>query len=337
MLGSGGTDCAYDMERTADGGYILGGFTGFPPYSYDFLLIKTDSLFNEEWTSTFGGDGGEICFTVLQAADGGYLAGGRSESYGPTPDYYLVKTDADGELEWESHWGGGDWDEFEDSRLALDGGYLLLARREWDDITQIIRLDTDGTMLWEVSYPQDRLGKSFLETPDGGSVVCGTYAGNLWLMRTDSVGTMVWETSLNAGTMNEVGCDLCETPEGGYLVAGSQNTGASIFDLWMVCFESCTGIGGGTDVSPGLLLHPPHPNPAAGLVTVCYDLPECSDVRIGLFDVLGRLFCSREYTQRPRGANTYRWTPASGLPNGVYQLWLEACGQRAVQRCVLLR
>lgn len=78
-------------------------------------------------------------------------------------------------------------------------------------------------------------------------------------MRVYRVGTVIWETFVDGDSYNEVGYDLCETPEEGYLVAGTLNTGASITDLWMVCFDSCTGAAGGAPAPPGLGLETPCP------------------------------------------------------------------------------
>jgi len=92
--------------QTADGGYIAAGavyqqFGG----GYSILLVKTDSMGNENWSQFFGesGDWSEG-YSVKQTLDGGYLIGGYTGGWW-TSDLFLIKTDADGELMWSLVYG----------------------------------------------------------------------------------------------------------------------------------------------------------------------------------------------------------------------------------------
>ncbi|MBU0519859.1 hypothetical protein KJ564_13085, partial [bacterium] len=74
----------YSVQQTNDGGYILGGYSwSFGGLDPDFYLVKTDSLGNQEWDQTFGGENQEVCYSVQQTADGGYILGGKSSPPGP--------------------------------------------------------------------------------------------------------------------------------------------------------------------------------------------------------------------------------------------------------------
>lgn len=131
------------LRQTQDGGYILGG------YSYsgvggdktesnrgdaDFWIVKISSNGTKEWDKTLGGTERELCRTIVQTADGGYLAGGESDSgvsgektqasLGST-DFWIVKLNAQGAKLWDQTLGGTGADNLVRMQLTTDGGCLL--------------------------------------------------------------------------------------------------------------------------------------------------------------------------------------------------------------------
>ena len=93
-------DAAHDFARTADGGYILCGYTRLPGESYnDLYLIKTDSLGNLEWEKTFGGDFTDNGLSIKATTDGDYIVCGYfNDSSLPYRRLLLMKTDPDGNV-----------------------------------------------------------------------------------------------------------------------------------------------------------------------------------------------------------------------------------------------
>jgi hypothetical protein len=96
-LGGSGNDLAQSIQQTADGGYIVFGFTtsldgdvtnnhGY----YDYWMMKLDSLGNTQWQKTFGGTNQDGYNTITQQVDGahsiqqttdlGYVFAGYSKS-----------------------------------------------------------------------------------------------------------------------------------------------------------------------------------------------------------------------------------------------------------------
>jgi len=124
----GGTDVdrAHAVQQTADGGYIIAGYTGsFGAGLYDMLLVKTDPSGNQDWLQTFGGAGRDYAQAVHQTTDGGYIVGGYTLSYGAGgDDVWLVKTDSDGNEEWSQTYGGDSSDVAYSVRQTNDGGYI---------------------------------------------------------------------------------------------------------------------------------------------------------------------------------------------------------------------
>ncbi len=125
-FGGADAEAGYSVEQTADGGYILAGYT----YSYDvgggdIYLIKTDTSGNSEWEMTFGGTGWDTAESVEQTTDGGYIMAGYTDSYGAgQTDAYLVRTDASGNTEWEKAIGGDWYENARSVQQTTDGGYI---------------------------------------------------------------------------------------------------------------------------------------------------------------------------------------------------------------------
>ncbi len=98
--GDSNSDFGYSVLQTADGGYVIAGNTySFGAGYSDVYLVRTDSLGNLQWSKTYGDSDGDYGYSVLQSADGGYVIAGSMGTFGArATDFYLVKTDANGDF-----------------------------------------------------------------------------------------------------------------------------------------------------------------------------------------------------------------------------------------------
>ncbi|MEP7169044.1 MAG: T9SS type A sorting domain-containing protein [Bacteroidota bacterium] len=210
----GGTDLDYFhwIQQTADGGYILGGYSYSDSSgdktqnlrgSADYWIVKTDSLGNKQWDKDFGGTYLDYLHSLQQTADGGYILGGSSLSgiggdktqaaWGGS-DYWIIKIDSIGNKQWDKDFGGNANDRLSCVIQTTDGGYILGGYSQSDssgDKTQpswgwydywIVKTDSLGNKQWDKDLggtsPEDQFGY-ISQTSDGGYLIAGTSYSNI--------------------------------------------------------------------------------------------------------------------------------------------------------------
>jgi hypothetical protein len=115
-----GIGFATSVQQTSDGGYIVAGYAGG-----DILLIKTDANGNVQWAKTYGGTHDGWALSVQQTSDGGYILAGYTGSFTAGYDIFLIKTDANGNIQWAKTYGGTGADYAYSVQQTSDGGYIV--------------------------------------------------------------------------------------------------------------------------------------------------------------------------------------------------------------------
>lgn len=336
MFGEPEEDFVVAAAATSDGGYIIVGCEGITS-SENIYLLKTDSQLNTEWRRSYSTQS-QFPSVVIQTSDGGFMVAGTTEPWSSNSDCFLFKTDPTGAVEFETICESSMFDRMEDICEADDGCYIGLWAKNSPSpySTVLVKLDSQGVVLWENEHMGGR-GSQMLLNSDGTIVVTGVFVPDMWLMCADTFGNTLWETRLNAGTLNHVGMAICPNDDGGYLVAAITNPAGGEKDVWLLNFDSYTGIIWENPTAEGLAISSIRPNPSAGPVFVEYNMPFLSSTHISIYDAAGRTVDSFEQPSIPAGSNTFCWTPAEETPMGCYTILVEACGTAASQRCVILR
>src|SRR5690606_13464170 len=139
----------------------------------DFWVLKLDSNGNILWQKTYGGSADDFLVTTHQTSDGGFIIGGysysdisgdKTENSRGESDYWILKLDPAGNIEWQKTFGGDEYDNFGSLVITNDGGYLLagsshspisgdrtVTRLGFAD-AWILKLDASGTIVWQNSY-----------------------------------------------------------------------------------------------------------------------------------------------------------------------------------------
>jgi hypothetical protein len=241
----GGKDSEHgeSVQQTSDGGYIITGYRSpIDRFAFEVILIKTDSLGNEQWNQTFGlknhiNQG----WYVIQTSDEGYILTGRTDSYGAGElDVWLIKTDENGNELWNQTFGGTSDDFGYSVQQTSDGGYIVSGG------SLLIKTDENGNELWSKTFSGGtRLGSfSMQQTNDRGYILTGylvSYGSvddDVWLIKTDENGNELWNQTFGGGS-TDIGYSVFETTDNGYIIAGFTNSyGAGFSDVWLIKTDS---------------------------------------------------------------------------------------------------
>jgi len=253
-FGTPNQDVGYSVQQTKDGGYIIVGeteiFEGTQSSDFNVLLLKTDANGNEIWRKTFGGTDFDLGKSVQETSNGGYIIVGRTWSFGAgESDFYLIKTDANGNETWSKTFGGTDIERGQSVQETADGGYIITGRT-WSfgggsaDV-YLIKTDTNGNKTWSKTFGGTdwESGNSVQETADGGYIIAGETCpcpegtGDVYLIKTDANGNEIWSKTFG-GTGQDMGTSVQEIADGEYIIAGDTNSfGNGGFDVYLIYYS----------------------------------------------------------------------------------------------------
>lgn len=253
----GGTR-VYDVLQTADSGYLAVGYAnGFGAGSYDVCLLKTDAGGNLEWARTYGGSGTDWGKSIHPTDDGGYIIAGYTQSYGAGEmDVYLIKIDANANLQWTRTYGGSSRDVGYEAKQCPDGGYIIAGVTQsfgegMNDI-YLIRTDSLGNIIWTKTYGgagdevsigigSAYFGKFSLEqTSDSGYVIAASTSSfgagdyDVYVIKTDKNGDTLW-TKTYGGSDLDFGVSIKQTADTGYMIVGwTRSFGGGNWDIYLI-------------------------------------------------------------------------------------------------------
>ena len=302
----GGTayDQVYDVVTTADPYYVAISYTESVDNDVtisngigDFWVTKFTKTGNLIWEKNYGGSSIDFPRSLASTFDGGFVLLGYTYSsdidvtanHGGS-DFWAVKIDSLGNLEWERSIGGSsaEWAfsiiQTKDSNFvftgwssSLDGDIPEhLGSTDYNDLI-VGKLDTLGNLLWIKVYGwfDDDEGADIIETATGDLLVCGTTVvegtdgKDYYLLKLDANGNLLWEKKYG-GSGYDYAKALIETPEKNIIITGecwSQDGdveghhGSDYSDVWTIMVDSIGDIiwqnslgGTGADIGKDLVV-----------------------------------------------------------------------------------
>ncbi|HRI34998.1 MAG TPA: hypothetical protein PLD02_14715, partial [Saprospiraceae bacterium] len=273
-IGGSNGDGLNSIQETDDKGFILGAnsvsnISGDKTENCygrsDYWIIKLDSSGNIQWQKTIGGNHEDILNDVKQTTDGGYILGGKSYSLDTSGnktvfgiegwDYWIVKMDKLGNIQWQKSFGGDNWDEFVEINQTFDGGYIIGGysksnisgtkneNTRGEDDYWIIKIDSACNIEWQKTIGGTQIDylSCILQTPDSGFIVGGLSLSNIsgektenrkgngwdyWILKLKSNGIIDWQKTIGGYDADELK-SIKKTNDGGYILAGYSNSDIS--------------------------------------------------------------------------------------------------------------
>jgi len=240
--GNAKDDWFESVKETNEGDYIATGGT----YTYGLgttmlqpkvWLVKTDINGSLLWYNTYDiGYGHE----VHQTSDGGFIIAAEYHKTTWPSHFYLIKTNSDGDLEWDLYLGGGESDkaysilETEDTDFIAVGSYI--------DNIHIFRVNSYGQIEWNKTLSVHRnretdLGTGVHLTSDGGLLIVGNHANNVSLIKLDPMGELLWSKSYGRdGT--DLGFSVEQTENEAFIVVGGTNSFDNNNEIYILYIDS---------------------------------------------------------------------------------------------------
>lgn len=266
--GGSGDDRGEKIIQTQDSGFaILGYSTSSDGHvtnnagAQDYWLAKLDVNGNLLWQKSYGYIGADLGKSVLQTADGGYFITGvldvtASEGAGNTKstssrhaggDYWALKLDTQGAIEWSKYYGGSFTDTPFDAIQTADGGYIIVGSSDSDDVDiannigtydfWVLKIANTGAIIWEANFGGTQIdeARSIVNTEDGNFLIIGDTRSNdvqisnnlgaadLWLIKITPQGALIWEQTLG-GSNFDAGRSISKGQNNSFILSGNSRS-----------------------------------------------------------------------------------------------------------------
>jgi hypothetical protein len=249
--GGSGHDEAHSIIETPDAGFVIIGSTR-PELetNYDIYVIKTLDNGDTLWTKTYGPNiGDDQGWSLQNTSDGGYILAGYSNSFGAGDyDMYLIKTDVNGNVMWDTTYGGTDDEMCSSVQQTSDNRYIIVGSTQsfgaGSNDVYIVKTGFHMDTVWTNTYGGigDDRGYSVQQTFDNNYIITGKTtsfgsrgdSADVYLINTDSIGNTIW-TKTYGGPGDDGGYSVSQTTDGGYIITGYTNSyGAGRSDAYLL-------------------------------------------------------------------------------------------------------
>lgn len=278
-------DVATSAIELMDGNFIVTGYTSSTNGdvtnnhgSFDAWLLKISSSGSLQWQKTFGGTNNDFAESVSFTADGGYILGGSSYSNNGNvtgnhgdEDFWVVKTDSLGVIQWQRSVGGSGYEQCFSAIVLNDGTYLAVgvSNSNNGDLSgshggydcMVARIDQNGNLMQAklyggkfnesafscVQYGSGQLAIAGYTNSSNDDINFNRGSSDVWVIRTDINGNM-FSSKTYGGSYSDVGYSIALNSTGFMIACGTTSNDLDVLsnhggeDVWIIQTDSSGNI-----------------------------------------------------------------------------------------------
>ena len=295
-----------NITEMPDGGYLLIGTTGIFAYNtMDIKAIRTDSMGNVLWDTTYGGFLNDVANNVAYIGNNKIAIGGTNYNWDKGWSWLFVIDANTKQIIWQVFYPGSLYSGRADFNLTNDGGFILYSRRDTiingklTKLNYLRKLDSLGNLDWHRDlYHHDNSMQIWIarQTMDGSYIFCGDRDNKDgkqrgYIAKLDTNGLdILWEREYyyNSWSSHYL-ADIQQTADGGYIAVGMTHDQTQ--DNWVLKVDSMGCLVPGchltnveeydTEVDFKI-----YPNPNSGSFSINFESIE--NISVTIFDMAGR-------------------------------------------------
>ena len=293
IYGGSESDIPRCLIQKQDGGFLIVGTTLsndgdviFNHGYYDMWIICVNDTGEIEWQQSLGGSSFDFAYSIQQTFDGGFIVVGSSESlggdvsnhHGPVgqePDFWVVKLNNIGDIEWEHSYGGLEAEEATSVIQMADSGYVIAGYTTSNDGDVsglhgmvgfysdfwVIRIDSLGNLIWQhcLGGTGDEIAFAITKTSADKCLITGIahssdgdvtweHPGDeLWVVQLETSGEIDWEQTYG-GDNDDRGYGIISNSESDYYVIGTTKSYDEVtnwhgyIDYWLLNIDTIGNI-----------------------------------------------------------------------------------------------
>ena len=244
--------------------------------------ISEGSLGEITTIKNYGGSKNDVANAVVKTQDGGAAVLGYTQSINGDIsdktvedfDFWILKLDAENNIQWSKTFGGSEDDRGNDILQTKDGGFAILGYSTSSNLDVpgnagsqdfwMIKLNANGTISWSKTfgYLGADFGTTLLQTADNSYLITGVLdvtasggqgnsrnsqrhaGGDIWAIKLSENGDLQWSKYFG-GSFTDAPFGIVETEDHNFIIAGSSdsadvdisnNNGS--YDFWVLKITS---------------------------------------------------------------------------------------------------
>ncbi|MBI1838569.1 MAG: T9SS type A sorting domain-containing protein [Flavobacteriia bacterium] len=247
LYSNNGYDFGQGIVQLEDSSYLITGSSSSfsDDHASQAFLMNIDSLGNFKWSQNYGGTESDWGRRVLAVKNYAYYVSGYTNSIGHGGyDFFLVKTDLNGNLLWEKAYGESGWEKVNDAVILADTSILMVGQTNsntfGDNDIYLVKTDKEGDTLWtkQIQNEGEDFATSIKILNDsicyvGGQIFNSDSTLNKgFLMRLKTNGTIEWIKQYGQHGHYIVN-DLCITPNRINIIGNKTDTLTGLVDAFL--------------------------------------------------------------------------------------------------------